>query len=203
MSIFLSPVPALSDPAPAYRYHVFGLVIESVLPLPSLGRPVAAASGGVDVSVALAPVDPVPRARPDLRRAQIAGLFRYQARAGRFVDLDVIAGADPRDVADLFLGRVLTVIMYQRGLLPLHAGAVRGRHGALVICGPSGVGKSTLTAALAARGYPLAADDMVPIDLTPDGAALSHGGCRRLKLDAAALAGLGLGNRWPVGGQYR
>lgn len=45
----------------------------------------------------------------------------------------------------------------QRGAHPLHAAGVLGERGALVLAGPSGVGKSTLTVALtAAGGVPLA-----------------------------------------------
>lgn len=45
----------------------------------------------------------------------------------------------------------------QRGAHPIHAAGVLGERGALVLAGPSGVGKSTLTVALtAAGGVPLA-----------------------------------------------
>lgn len=47
------------------------------------------------------------------------------------------------------------------GALRLHAGAVAGARGALLLSGPPEVGKSTLTAALARRGHPVFGDDIV------------------------------------------
>jgi len=46
----------------------------------------------------------------------------------------------------------------------LHAAAVQVDRGALVLCGPSGAGKTTLTLALAARGYRILTEEAVWID---------------------------------------
>jgi hypothetical protein len=48
-----------------------------------------------------------------------------------------------------------------RGGLVLHAAAVGLKRGALVLPGPTGAGKSTLTAWLAARGFPYLTDELV------------------------------------------
>ena len=49
-------------------------------------------------------------------------------------------------------------------LAVLHAAAVADARGAIVLPGPNGTGKSTLTAALVARGFAYLSDDCVPID---------------------------------------
>ncbi len=50
---------------------------------------------------------------------------------------------------------------------PVHAGAVAGRTGALLLHGPSGVGKSTLTLACALRGLTVLAEDCVYVQVGP------------------------------------
>ncbi|NMQ20920.1 hypothetical protein E4P82_18030 [Candidatus Competibacter phosphatis] len=49
-------------------------------------------------------------------------------------------------------------------LAVLHAGAVSDGHTALVLAEAGGSGKSTLTAALLARGYRYLSDDVVPLE---------------------------------------
>ena len=58
------------------------------------------------------------------------------------------------------LGPVLAVICYLRGLLPIHASAVRIGGRAIGIAGRSGAGKSTLAVALAHRGHAAITDDI-------------------------------------------
>jgi hypothetical protein len=176
---------------PPFRYAAFGLCIASDIALPQLGA--APPEREANVSIRRAPLAGEPADGPSLRRRQVAGLFRYECRGGVDVDIDLAPGADPAGVADMISGRVVTVIAYQRGLLPLHAGAVETGAGLVAIAGPSGAGKSTLTAALTARGLALAADDMVATQ--PGAPSLAAGGARRLKLSPASLACLG----WPSG----
>ena len=67
----------------------------------------------------------------------------------------------PADVRLFLLGSVWGALALQRGLLPLHASAVGRGRTVHAFTGPPGAGKSTLAAALAARGYPLFTDDML------------------------------------------
>jgi hypothetical protein len=54
---------------------------------------------------------------------------------------------------------VLPMVLHVRGHEVLHASAVRGRHGVVGFCAPSGTGKSTLAYALSRRGYTPWTDD--------------------------------------------
>lgn len=74
------------------------------------------------------------------------------------------------------------------GLPALHAGGVTLDAGALLVAGPSGSGKSSLTAGLAARGLPVMGDDAVLLGL--DGTV--HPLRRRLKVAEPARTLLGL-----------
>jgi hypothetical protein len=63
---------------------------------------------------------------------------------------------------------LFTVCLYEllraRGLYFLHTGAVEANGRCLLLAGASGVGKSTMTAALAGLGLPMLADDTVFVD---------------------------------------
>jgi hypothetical protein len=63
----------------------------------------------------------------------------------------------------LLLNQVLPLVFGTERLV-LHASAVRGPRGVWGFAGAGGAGKSTLAAALAARGYPLVSDDALLLD---------------------------------------
>lgn len=97
-----------------------------------------------------------------------------------------------RDLVPLYLsGSVYAAAASLNGLYPLHVSAVLHAGRVHAFGGPSGAGKSTITAALAARGYPLVADDTLLLYLGGQGAPQCLPGHKRLKLvrDAFALTG--------------
>jgi len=63
------------------------------------------------------------------------------------------------------LGPVLALILHQRGLLVIHASVVARGDGAIAFLGKSGWGKSTIAAALHAKGYDLVTDDVAAIQI--------------------------------------
>jgi len=68
------------------------------------------------------------------------------------------------DLATYFLGPVMGFLLRKRHVMCLHASCVElGGHG-VALCGDAGVGKSTTAAALALRGFPVLAEDIVPLD---------------------------------------
>lgn len=69
-------------------------------------------------------------------------------------------GASAARVADALDRVVRPLSLAASGRLALHASGVAAGPG-LVLCGPSGVGKSTVAAGLAARGHAVWADDVV------------------------------------------
>lgn len=81
---------------------------------------------------------------------------------------------EPADLEDpswqrQLLDTVLLCASSLYGAQLLHAGAVLLPGGVAAIAGPTGAGKSTLTAALMRRGHTLLADDIVALDLDGDG----------------------------------
>ena len=108
------------------------------------------------------------------------------------------ACAPPGIVEDQLVTAVTALLLAQRGLFALHANAVRGPAGAILIAGDSGVGKSTTCARLGQRGFAFLADDLSPLILS-DGEIrleptqrplrLSHDAATALALEKGRLAG--------------
>ena len=70
------------------------------------------------------------------------------------------------DLATYFLGPVLGFALRRRNVTCLHASGVEVRGHAVCFCGDAGYGKSTTAAALAMRGLPVLAEDIVALEET-------------------------------------
>ncbi|MES1260789.1 MAG: hypothetical protein ABUS49_03560 [Acidobacteriota bacterium] len=91
----------------------------------------------------------------------LSGSFRVTG--GREIVVDPIAHADSKAVRVVLLGKVMACLVAQRGWLPLHASGVMIDGCAALFLGPSGTGKSTMAAALHARGHVVITDDVAPV----------------------------------------
>lgn len=180
-----SQEPNAPPSTPRLRYAAHGLSIASELALP---LPPASADP-VDLEVSFGPVSPAECEGNGHRRKRIRDDMRYELVGGAKATLEPLPGAQHTDLAELFVNRLLTAAVYQRGWLPLHASAVETSQGVVAICGVSGMGKSTSAALLAARGGRLLADDMVT--LRPDDLFNVPRGAASLKLTRASLRAVG------------
>lgn len=177
---------------------LYGLTVDSDLDLPGF----AAAEGEPEVVVRCGTVptqleDPTVRgvcfqASPGQFLLQLEGVARYSVVGGRTITIERAAGTDDEDVRTFLLGTVLSAVLYQRGLVPFHASAVLTPGGAALFGGRSGVGKSTLAAAMARRGYPVITDDVAAVTLNPHGAPVVFAGSQALWLWGDALTRLGI-----------
>lgn len=86
-----------------------------------------------------------------------------------------------RDIAPVLLGGVMGVYLYTRGVMCLHASGVVIERTAALILGASGRGKSSTTASLVQRGFPLLTDDIAALDFQP-GAVFVQPGYQHLRL---------------------
>ncbi len=121
-------------------------------------------------------------------RRQYLTTYRDDARVmvedGRTVTIELAPGADAAEASSTLMSPVQAVLWHQRGLLPLHASVIGVNGVAVALAGPSGVGKSTLAAALAAGGHEVLADDICIVDAA-NGADVLPGAARlRLWRDA-------------------
>lgn len=94
--------------------------------------------------------------------------------------------ADPGLLTVLATGALMAVHLTLNGHLVLHASAVRAGNRALAFVGASGMGKSTLAAALCGHGHALVADDVLRVDT--DAVAYPGSTENRLRVGARELA---------------
>lgn len=185
-----------------YRYRAYDLAIEAGIALPELvpWREDAWPSGGPDVSIQLgrvpARLDGATgsdwlQTRPDAFLLDIEGVARYLVRGGSQVLIDPADGASAHDVRVYLLGTCFGGLLHQRGLLVLHASAIADAHGATLLCGHSGGGKSTLLGELLARGHRMLVDDVCAITLDAVGVPIAQPAYPRTRLWADAARRLG------------
>jgi hypothetical protein len=92
---------------------------------------------------------------------QDAGLFSI--RDGSEIVIDPLPDVEEKVLRLCILGPGLGVLLHQRGLLILHASAVDLHGTAITFLGDAGQGKSTMAAAMHAKGHRLLADDVTAI----------------------------------------
>ena len=185
--ICCSTAPMTSSPCD-HRF-AYGLRFASDFPLPELPDSAPDASSAPDVRIELD--SPFPRAEvqrlitPDCPienvmlfeescyRVLFSEVGRFTVRDGSHVLVEPLEGTSASSWRLPLLGSILALLLEQRGLLALHAGAVEmpGPDGTPIACalaGEKGQGKSTLNASLALAGFPLLCDDVLGLDLPAD-----------------------------------
>ncbi|MDR3527387.1 MAG: hypothetical protein P4L57_08900 [Rhizomicrobium sp.] len=180
-----------------YNYNIAGLTVSSEIVFPGAiagGNPSVAS----DVTVREAPVPEAleehEASGPSWAMAgcrfllRIPDVARFLVSEGRDIAFETENGTSAEDVAIFLCGTVFGILLHQRGLIVLHASAVRVGDKAVLFCGPSGAGKSTLAAALVNRGYPLMTDDFCVVAMAGTPTVQSDG--RQLKLWAQAIDNL-------------
>ena len=151
-------------------YRAFGLVFRSSLALPF--SPLAA-HRQPDVVVAAGDVPaalPAPvadhetwQAEPGMFLMRVPGLADVLVRQGR--EIVVAPGrASAAAIGSLIAGPVAAALLQQRGLTTLHGSAATSCDGgAALFLGGTALGKSSLVAALVARGHQMLADDLTAL----------------------------------------
>lgn len=192
-------------------YRGFGLSFSSAIAMPSLGTgayepdlamTVDAGDAGyvVDVAIDLGEVrmpgdavvmgDMRIATRGDVTMVSIEEIGRFAVEQGRRIVVDRDAGVADDELLLFLLGTVFGVLLYQRGLLPIHCNAVEIEGRAFLFCGDSGAGKSTLAAFLESRGHRLLTDDVCPVTIGAS-TIIASPGLARLKLWGESLTLLG------------
>jgi hypothetical protein len=145
-------------------YKAFNLYIASEILLPELIE----SAGKPDVIVRLGKLDDTTAKEFDLGnnfQGTVAEVGRFLIYQGQEIVIDPIPGVDESLLRTILLGPILCVLLRQRGLLVLHASAVRINNQAVAFMGGSGWGKSTLATAFHTKGYDVLTDDVMPIQV--------------------------------------
>ena len=180
-----------------HEYRAYGLHVRSAVALPFdplQPKP----SPAPDLTVRLGTVPrilpagadqttkgPIWQARPGAFLIELEGVVRYLVTGGRDILVDPLG--DAGDMASTFVSAALAPCLQQRGVTTLHAAAVVRQGGAVLLLGPSAVGKSSLAAALVQRGHALLADDVTGVVLDAGGQPLALPAFPRQKLWAQTL----------------
>ncbi|MBF0546706.1 MAG: hypothetical protein HQM08_19825 [Candidatus Riflebacteria bacterium] len=118
---------------------------------------------------------------------RLAGVGNFLIRDGR----EIVYSSDPacgtRKLALYLLGTCFAILLHQRGNLVLHASSIAVGDRAMLFCGPSRAGKSTLAALLCRRGYALLNDDVCTLCPAGDDSYEVHPDGRMLKLWTESL----------------
>src|SRR3990167_1471543 len=172
-------------------YRVYELTIASEWPLPGLLPDTD--SREIDIHIrrgtvadfqpATAPESGVGavcfQARPNQVLVWLPDIARILVRAGDDIVVEPLHPHKHDAIALFLLNHALAIVLLQRGLLVLHAGAVLvgGQAGdqCVALAGPSGAGKSTLLAALHEQGYAVAGDELCVLRVDADGAMVLPG----------------------------
>lgn len=180
---------SLASSGMAFRYPMYGFLVQSELPLPLV--PAANADGlptGWHFRLGQPGAMPKPDGSPVatlwwrgapytvLHRGP-SGTWIWNRDAGtshisrdlRQIVVYPEMGADERELCLYLIGQVSVFVVQQMGYPCLHASAVVTEQGAFGFLGDHEQGKSTMAAAFVRRGATLLADDALPLRLRPDG----------------------------------
>ncbi len=180
-------------------YTAYGLGIHSELPLPEL---VPNCEASTDVTIKLQKLENSP-----LKIDSVAHCFQlipegmyvfwesigtFLIRDGKEIIIDSVLEAQESRIRLFILGAAIGVILHQRGFLVLHASAVVINGNAVAFVGDKGRGKSTMAAALHARGHNLIGDDVIAIDMSHSNQPMVVPAFPQIKLWPDAVASLGM-----------
>lgn len=169
-------------------YSAYGMLISSDIALPELSAGlIGDGAADVEVRLGVTPHDgladgkqiaPYIWAGSTDFLLEVPGIARFLVSSGKRIIVQPIGDIDEESVRVFLLGSAIGALLFQRGLFVLHGNGIEIDGKCLICVGPSGIGKSTLTAAFLQRGYRVLADDVMPID----GNGMAVPGFPRIKL---------------------
>lgn len=129
---------------------------------------------------------------PDSAVINWSRIGTFLIKQGREVIVAPDPDADQALVFSCLLGRVMAILMHQRGNLVLHASSLEIGGRAVGIGAYSGTGKSTFAAYLATRGHGYLTDDMIPLKTEDTDAPAVYPGFPLAKLHPETAAALNI-----------
>jgi hypothetical protein len=185
----------VTDGTAAHHALAFGLHWRSDFPLPKYET--ADPRAPADIVVKAAPWPLPPRgARSHFGKVAFSddGL-RFTPEAGSVIDLypgEMLASqAVPGPLSPYFSGTATGLMLAMTGLVPIHGSAVEMDGRAVLLCGASGMGKSSFAAALIGHGARLISDDLTALSIDAAGVPVLWPGRTGMRLRHEAAANLG------------
>lgn len=188
----------------AYVYRSFGLAFSSEIELPGLAHaepdvvPLLRIRHG-ETPTELADAEDSGeflgvgyQTQPGAILITVEGVARFYVRRGTDITVQSEPDTDADNLRVYLMGSAFGAVLQQRGLIPLHASAIRVGDSAVAFVGTSGAGKSTLAAFLGERGYDVVCDDLCPVSMHPERGAVVQPGFPRIKIWIDAMEALGV-----------
>lgn len=91
------------------------------------------------------------------------GIACYRIQKGCRILIYPYDESDSSSVKIFLLGSILGVVLHQKGILPFHGSSFSYKEKGIIICGHSGAGKSSVTAAFCQKAATLINDDITPV----------------------------------------
>lgn len=106
----------------------------------------------------------------------------YEVIDGKQIVVHARPSAISSDIRVYCLSNAFALLLFQRNLLPLHAGGIMLNNEITLVMGKSGSGKSTLIYKMMQRGYRVFSDDVVVATTVIDGKVQVHSSYPMMKL---------------------
>lgn len=96
----------------------------------------------------------------------------YRVLNGNNIQVYPHKNADTASIKLFLNGSVLGAVLHQRATLPFHGSCFEYNQKGILICGVSGAGKSSVTAAFCKNGAQFINDDITPVEITEKGISI-------------------------------
>ncbi len=160
----------------AYGYNIYGLSVQSEIPFPEASCcSDIETSPDVRIQCGIMP-EYIKKDKQEGNKNTISkdgyvwfsydGVGDILVEKGKFITVALQQEADIELTKAMLLGSALGIILIQREVIAIHSGAVAVNEKAVLVCGNSGAGKSTIIHTLVKRGYQFLADDTVAVSST-------------------------------------
>lgn len=176
-----------------FFYKAHGLSIQSTIAFPELTKN----NSGIDVKIQYGKIDSSSNDILSEGIFRVASEFKITEDSiflilndidiceiihGKEIIVNPFTGIEENFLRALILGPAFGILLHQRGRLVLHASTVNINGDAVAFMGFNGGGKSTTTAALNNKGYPLVCDDISSLEFYGNGIPVIFPGFPRIKL---------------------
>ena len=189
----------MSEAGNNYYYRAYSFSLKSSFPIPEL-----LPSLHVNTADVVIKIETIHKLTDNLHKNDRSDQFNqlrlllnidqvahYLIEDGNRITIEPYEGVTDIEIRLYLLGSAFGALMHQRGLLPVHGSAIIYKQKAILFCGESGIGKSTLAAGFIKKGLQILADDVCVVTLDQYNNPIVHPGYPQMKLWTDSLRKLG------------